>query len=126
MKLRINRDTLMALPAPVRSEVEEWKQRYRKAHFNLEAAERFTIEEDARYTAFSADMGRTVAARAAGEWAGASGLRPGASCDLPQGCTVVATGIFCGLPWLTIYHNPNSAERVELVEAQQQTTITEA
>lgn len=105
MKLRISRKTLKQLPPHVASLVKEWKDQEHRAFFSVEDRKSFYIDEDARYTAFSADGTKQKTVRAAGEFAGFTELAPGKHCPLPEGCVVVATGIFCGLAWLTIYHN---------------------
>lgn len=107
MKIRLNKKTIAALPAEVRTLVLAWKEQWHKAAFAVKYASRFYVEEDARFTGFSADLKKSLSIRAAGEWAGLTELTPGSHCPLPPGCTMVATGFFCGEPWLTIYHNPS-------------------
>lgn len=111
MKIRLNKTTLAAMPAPVRDVVAEWRDRYRKSFIGFERASKFYIEEDARFTAFGPDL-RSMSVRAGGEWAGVTALMPGRDCPLPPGCTVVETGFFCGNPYLSIIHNPESVPEI--------------
>lgn len=106
MKIRLNKKTLAAMPAPIRLLVEDWQRQWRKAFISLNAVDKFYVDEDAKITAFSPDLSTSKTVRAAGEFAGFTELMPGQHCPLPPGCTAVASGFFCGHPWLTIYHNP--------------------
>lgn len=106
MKIRLNKKTLAALPIQLRPMVEEWRARWGKSAIAVNYRDKFYIEEDAKYTAFSADLSDVKTVRAGGEWNGVSLLVPGSDCPLPIGCTVLVTGLFQGEPWLTIYHNP--------------------
>jgi len=106
MKVRLNKATLAAMPEPIRAVVAEWRERYHKTTIGIEHCTSFYIEEDAHFTAFSPDLELTKSVRAGGEWAGATELRPGSRCPLPAGCTMIEEGLFCGVPYLTIFHNP--------------------
>ncbi len=110
-KQRINRAFLLGLPGPIREIVEDWQATYRKAIITMTDCTSLYIEEDAKYTAFSPNMAKQLTVRAAGEFNGMSQLRPGASCPLPPRCVMVASGFFCGVPWLTIYRGRSEDDR---------------
>jgi hypothetical protein len=109
MKISLNKKTLAALPAPIASVVADWKDRHHKRSISYDDRTTIYIQEDATYTAFNADLTATKTARAAGEWAGATGLRPSAECPLPPGCVMIEKGFFLGQPFLNIYHNNRHA-----------------
>lgn len=115
MKYKLNKANLSKIPGPVRDLVAEWKARYRKSTISVERCTKVYVQEDARYTAFSPDLSASQTERAAGEWAGMTRLSPTAEITLPSGCTLVATGFFCGVPWLTLYHN-DSPDLAGLIE----------
>lgn len=105
MKYKLNKANLAKIPGPIRKMVEGWRLLYRKSTISVERCTKVYVQEDARYTAFSLDLSVSQTERAAGEWAGLTRLSPTAEIALPPGCTLVATGFFCGVPWLTLYHN---------------------
>ncbi len=105
VKFRISKAFLAQLPAPVAEQVRTWAEMRRVNSICVEYRSRFFVAEDANYTAFSPDCGTQKSARAAGEWSGPTGLRPGAECPIPTGCTVIETGIFCGRHFLNIFNN---------------------
>lgn len=105
MTHRLNKSFYAALPSPIADHIRAWAARRRCRSVTVHCASRFYIAEDANYTAFSPDCSLTKTAGAAGEWFGPSGLRPGAECPLPRGCSVVEEGRFCGAPYLTLTHN---------------------
>lgn len=111
IRIRLNKTTLAAMPAPVRDVVVAWRERYGRTFIGFERASKFYIQEDARFTAFGPDL-RSMTVRAGGEWAGVTNLMPGRHCPLPAGCTVVETGFFCGVPYLSIFHNPESVREI--------------
>lgn len=104
-KVRINKATLTSLPDPIRQVIIRWRERYGKSTFRIEHVRAFYVAEDAWLTAFGPDL-RSQKARVSGEFAGMGDMMPGQTCPLPVGCTVIEDLIFCGLPVLTIYHNP--------------------
>jgi hypothetical protein len=108
MKVRLNKETLAAMDPQVRAIVQDWKNRFRKTTISVEASAKCYIAEDARYTALNLLTGENKQARAAGEWAGATGLRPGAECPIPLGCVMIETGFFMGVPYLNIYQGFNA------------------
>jgi hypothetical protein len=108
MKIRLTKKLLASLPDALRVKIGDWSAAHSKRHISVSAATRFYIHEDARYTAYGPDM-RSMTVRAGGEWAGFTDLMPGGEYPLPPGCTVVVTGFFQGLAWLTVHHNPAQA-----------------
>lgn len=93
------------MPAPIAEVVAEWKSQYRKAFLRYNDDGRIFVEEDAKYTVFNADCTKRADARGAGEFAGFEGMQPGSSFNLPVGCVVIATGFFCGMPWMKLTTN---------------------
>lgn len=105
MKHRITKGFLAQLPAEVAQQVFLWKAQYKKAFVSIEDRANVYAQEDAQYTAFNTATGKSMSVQAAGEFAGHTKLSPTAEIPLPVGCVLVASGFFCGLPWMTIYHN---------------------
>lgn len=105
MKYRINKALLADLPPPVARVVADWQAEHRKTYISIEDTAQFYVQEDARFHAINLATGASCQVRAGGEWAGVTNLMPGGRCALPANNVVVATGFFCGEPWLTIYHN---------------------
>jgi hypothetical protein len=106
MKISLNKQVmsdLKSMSEDVASEVSVWKERHHKRHIRVERRAKVSFQEDMRYTAHNIMTGASVAARAAGEFAGMTDLRPGASMDLPENVVVVEEGFFCGVPVLTIF-----------------------
>jgi hypothetical protein len=103
MKIRLNKQTLSEMSPEVRAIVLAWKTKTRKTTISVETRPNFFIEEDARYTVINLATQESKSARAAGEWAGITGLLPGAECPLPVGVVVIETGYFLGVPFLNIY-----------------------
>ena len=112
-KLRINKSTLAAMPAPVRSIVQEWQGQYRKAFVRVRRAASFIAGESARVTVINLSTGAGQREVVAGEFAGFTRLSPTASIPLPADCVAVETGFFCGEPYLYI-HQPETVEALRL------------
>lgn len=105
MKVRINKKLLADMPPQVRELVEEWRGRWRKSFINVVNCDRFTPGEDAKVTVVNLLEGSQQTERVAGEFAGFTRLSPCDPVPLPAGCVAVATGFFCGHPWLTVYQS---------------------
>lgn len=105
MKYTLSKAFYAKLPAPIADHIRAWAQTHHVRTVSVQMRAKVYIEEDAAYTAFSLDCTAQKTARAAGEWAGASGLRPSAECAIPPGCTLVETGFFMGKAYLNVNHN---------------------
>lgn len=103
MKLRLNKKTLAEMPAPVRSLVIEWRDRWHKSFISVETRPSFYLQEDAQVTLINLLTDKQQTERVAGEFAGMTKLSPTDEITLPVGMVAVVTGIFLGHPWLTIY-----------------------
>jgi hypothetical protein len=104
-KVNINKKLLEQLPYAIRLNVTLWKERYKKRSIQVEQTNKVYVREDAHYTAYSPDTTTSQSIQASGEYAGLTKLSPTAVIDIPDGCTVVEEDIFCGTPFLNIYHN---------------------
>jgi len=91
------------MPDQVRALVTEWRDRWHKACISVKTVTEFHADEDAKVTVFNLLTGASKSARVAGEFAGMTSLSPCATIPLPEGCVAVASGFFCGHPWLTVY-----------------------
>lgn len=102
MKLRLNKSTLSQMPEQVRALVTEWRDQHHKSFVSVETTPSFFVPEDARCTIINLLTGVTGSAQAAGEFAGFTKLGPCDPVPLPEGCTAVITGFFCGVPFCDI------------------------
>lgn len=107
MKLRLNKKVLAEMPAPVRSLVMEWRDRWHKSFISVVNRSDVPMQEDAKVTVINLLTGSHRTERVAGEFAGTTRISPTANLNLPEGCVAVVTGIFLGHPWLTIYQAGN-------------------
>lgn len=107
--MRVSLANLAVLPPRVAAFVREAAKAKRTQFFRLEVVDRFSIAEDATYTAFSADGAAHRTAAAAGEWRGVDELRPGAFCPLPPGCWVVEGAWFLGRGYLRVLRGSRAA-----------------
>jgi hypothetical protein len=103
MKLRLNKKVLSEMPQEVRELVLAWKEKYHKSKISVENVTQFYAREDAKITIINLLTGMSQTERVAGEFAGMTKLSPTATVPLPENCVAVVTGIFCGMPWLTLY-----------------------
>jgi len=103
MKLRLNKKVLAEMPAPVRSLVIEWRDRWHKSFILVVNRTDVPMQEDAKVTVVNLLTEAQQTERVAGEFAGMTRISPTANLVLPAGCVAVVTGIFLGHPWLTIY-----------------------
>lgn len=111
MKLRLNKKVLAEMPAPVRSLVMEWRDRWHKSFISVCNRTEVPMQEDAKITVINLLTESQQTERVAGEFAGLTRLSPTDNLPLPTGCVAVVTGIFLGHPWLTIYqHSPVQVE----------------
>ena len=101
--LTVSAANLSALPTPVADCVREIARSKRTRHFRFSTTDGVSIDEDAKYTAFSPDGSLSKSASAAGEWHGLTGLRPGAFCPLPTDCWLVEGSWFLGKYYLRLY-----------------------
>ncbi len=124
MKYRLNKAFYAQLPAALAQHVREWAGDSRVRHVSVAIRRKVFIQEDATYTAFSPDCAAQTSARAAGEWAGATGLRPSAECEIPPGCTLVESGLFLGRAFLNVFHNDAMPIAGELASKSEPTTST--
>lgn len=97
------------MPEHVRSVVQEWHQRHRKAFISVVDSATVPMQEDARVTVVNLLNGMVQSERVAGEWAGLTKLSPTGSATLPPHCVAVCSGFFLGVPWLTIYQSPGQS-----------------
>jgi len=105
MKLAISKYAMAPLPGPIRNHIQQWKARHRRRFFHLEARAKFYTAEDARYTAYNITSGRSLSARAGGEWAGIGEFMPNRECPLPPGNWMVEESWVCGTPCLAVFFN---------------------
>lgn len=103
MKLRLNKKVLAEMPAPVRSLVIEWRDRWHKSFISVVNAPVLCLHEDAKVTVVNLLTEQQQTERVAGEFAGMTRLSPTAELRLTEGMVAVVSGFFCGHPWLTIY-----------------------
>ena len=103
MKIRLNKNTLAALPAAVRPIVRMWIARYSKAFISVESAPSFCAEENARVTLVNLESEKSASAQVSGDFAGMTRLSPTAQIPLAPNVVAVEEGFFCGTPFLTIW-----------------------
>lgn len=91
------------MPPAVREIVLDWKARWKKAFISVRDVSEFTPGEDAKVTIINLVTGQRQTERVAGEFAGFTKLNPCDPIPLFEGTVAVASGFFCGHPWLTVY-----------------------
>lgn len=105
IKLPISKANLAPLPEPIRSHIKQWKARRHRRFFHLESRASFHTAEDARYTAYNIASGRSLSAKADGEFAGIGDFMPNRAYPLPPGNWIVEESWFCGTPFLSVFFN---------------------
>ena len=111
-RIRINKALLADMPEQVRNLVMDWKNQYGKAFVRVERCASFCAEESSRVTMISLANGKSQREVVAGEFAGMTRLSPTAQIPVPEGCTAVETGFFCGEPFLVIHQHGIKAGKV--------------
>jgi len=101
--LTVSAANLSALPTPIAAHIREIARSRRTRQFRFSTTDAVSIDEDAKYTAFSPNGSASKSAIAAGEWHGLTGLRPGALCPLPPDCWLVEGSWFLGKYYLRLY-----------------------